>query len=94
MLWGPSDYDRRHVFVGNVIYELPFFRDSSGLPKAFSADGRLTLLAQLQTGTPFTVGTTDDVAGFGPGNGTSVSSNTGNSMPPLSTTSLVTRTSR
>ena len=69
MLWGPSDYDRRHVFVGNVIYELPFFRNSSGLTKACWADGRSTLLVQLQTGTPFTVGTTDDVAGFGPGNG-------------------------
>jgi hypothetical protein len=81
MLWGPSDYDRRHVFVGNLIYELPFFRNSSGFKKSLLGGWQTTLLVQLQTGTPFTVGTTDDVAGFGPGNGTSVSSNTGNSMP-------------
>jgi hypothetical protein len=81
MLWGASDYDRRHVFVGNVIYELPFFRNSSGLTKSLLGGWQTTLLVQLQTGTPFTVGTTDDVAGFGPGNGTGSSSNTGNSMP-------------
>jgi hypothetical protein len=39
------------------------------------------MVVQLQTGTPFTVGTTDDVAGIGPGNGTTVGSGGGNSMP-------------
>ena len=70
MLWGPSNYDRRHVFVGNLIYELPFLRGRTGVVGALLGGWQISLLAQLQTGSPFTVGTTDDVAGFGPGNGT------------------------
>ena len=70
MLWGPSNYDRRHVFVGNLIYELPFLRGRTGVVGSLLGGWQISLLAQLQTGSPFTVGTTDDVAGFGPGNGT------------------------
>jgi hypothetical protein len=81
MLWGPSAYDRRHVFVGNLIYELPFFRNSSGLTRSLLGGWQTTLLLQMQTGTPFTVGTGDDVAGFGPGNGTGVGTNSDQSMP-------------
>lgn len=80
-LWGPSDYDRRQVFVGNVIYELPFFRSARGVTGSVLGGWQVTLLAQFQTGTPFTVGTTDDVAGIGPGNGTNAGSGGGNSMP-------------
>lgn len=78
MLWGPSDYDRRHVFVANLIYELPFFRSQRGLANAVLGGWQLTLISQMQTGTPFTVGTPDDVAGFGPGNGTTVGNGSGN----------------
>jgi len=70
MLWGPSNYDRRHVFVGNVIYELPFLRGGQTLASKLLGGWQISLLTQLQTGSPFTVGTTDDIAGFGPGNGT------------------------
>jgi hypothetical protein len=69
MLWGSSGYDRRHVFVGNVIYELPIFRQSKGLTRALLGGWQVTLLVQAQTGTPFTIGTGDDIAGFGTGNG-------------------------
>jgi hypothetical protein len=82
MLWGPSDYDRRHVFVANIIYELPFLRNQHNLASALFGGWQVTMISQLQTGTPFTVGTSEDLAGFGTGNGTGVSSNTGNSMPP------------
>jgi hypothetical protein len=68
-LWGPSAFDRRHVFVGNLIYELPFFQKSQGLKRTLLGGWQTTLLVQLQTGTPFTVGTGDDVLGIGPGNG-------------------------
>lgn len=80
-LWGPTDYDRRHVFVGNLIYELPFWRTQHSLIGKIAGGWQISMVVQLQTGTPFTVGTGDDVAGIGPGNGTGVSSNTGNSMP-------------
>ncbi|MCZ2150998.1 MAG: TonB-dependent receptor, partial [Bryobacterales bacterium] len=73
-LWAPSDFDRRHVFVGNVIYELPFFLKSQGWKRSVLGGWQTTLVMQAQTGTPFTVGTGDDVAGIGPGNGN-------NSMP-------------
>ncbi len=60
--------------MGNVIYELPVFRNSSGVTKTVLGGWQVTLLAQFQTGTPFTVGSTDDIAGIGIGNGN-------NSMP-------------
>lgn len=68
-VWGPSDFDRRHVFVANAIYELPFFRNSGAVTRSILGGWQVTLLAQFQTGTPFTVQTGDDVAGIGPGNG-------------------------
>ena len=40
-LWGPSDFDTRHVAVINFIYELPFFKNAQGATKcACSAAGR------------------------------------------------------
>ena len=30
-LWGPSDYDTRHIAVINYIYDLPFFRNATSL---------------------------------------------------------------
>ena len=69
MLWGPSGYDRTHVFVANAIYELPFFRGSNGMTRSLLGGWQVTLLVQAQTGTPFTIGTSDDIAGYGPGNG-------------------------
>jgi len=69
MLWGPSTYDRRHVFVGNFIYELPFLRNGQSMTSKLLGGWQVSLITQLQTGTPFTVGTGDDIAGFGPGNG-------------------------
>jgi len=86
MLWAPSNYDRRHVFVANVIYELPFLRGSHGFAGTVLGGWQLGMIVQAQTGTPFTVGTADDIAGFGPGNGTSAgtAANNGvsdNSMP-------------
>jgi hypothetical protein len=70
MLWGPSTYDRRHVFVGNVIYELPFWKNQKGVLASLLGGWQVSMITQIQTGSPFTVGTTDDIAGFGPGNGT------------------------
>jgi hypothetical protein len=69
MLWGPSSYDRRHVFVSNMIYDLPFWRTQRGLVPSLLGGWSLAITAQFQTGGPFTVGTSDDLAGFGPGNG-------------------------
>ena len=56
-LWGPAGYDRRHVAVLNVIYELPIFRDKSRLTGKLLGGWTVTAVSQMQTGTPFSIGT-------------------------------------
>jgi hypothetical protein len=68
-LWGPAGYDRRHVVVLNGIYELPIFRDRSRLVGKLLGGWTLTAVSQMQTGTPFSIGTGDDFAGVGTGSG-------------------------
>jgi hypothetical protein len=68
-LWGPADYDRRHVLVLNVIYELPIFRDRSSLMGKLLGGWTITAVSQMQTGTPFSIRTGDDFAGVGTGSG-------------------------
>lgn len=68
-LWGPSDFDRRHVLVVNGIYELPFFRDHSNLTGKLLGGWTISAISQFQTGTPLSIRTGDDFAGVGPGSG-------------------------
>ena len=73
-LWGPCDYDTRHVAVINWIYQLPFFRNSnSRVLKAVAGGWQITGVTQFQTGTPIRgVQTGDDFAGIGPGSGNQI----------------------
>ncbi len=72
-LWGPCDYDTRHVAVINFIYQLPFFRNSSSRAlKAVAGGWQITGVTQFQSGTPFKVQTGDDFAGIGPGSGNQI----------------------
>jgi hypothetical protein len=73
-LWGPSDFDTRHVLVLNLIYELPIFRNGSTLVGKTLGGWQVTSVTQFQTGTPFKVQTGDDYAGVGPGSGNQISS--------------------
>ena len=68
-VYGPSDYDRRHVAVANVIYQLPFFTNHSTLAGKLLGGWQISAVAQFQTGTPFSVQTGDDFAGVGTGSG-------------------------
>ncbi len=68
-LWGPSDFDRRHVMVINGIYEFPFFRDRSTLKGKVLGGWAISATSQLQTGTPVSIRTSDDFAGVGSGSG-------------------------
>lgn len=68
-LWGPADYDRRHVVVVNAIYELPIFKDRSKLTGKLLGGWTVTGVSQMQTGTPTSVATGDDFAGVGTGSG-------------------------
>ncbi len=72
-LWGPCTYDSRHVAVINFIYQLPFFRSaSSAALRAVAGGWQITGVTQFQSGTPFTVQTSDDFAGIGPGSGNQI----------------------
>ena len=64
-LWGPSAYDTRNVLVVNWIYELPVFRNPATVAGKVLGGWQVTGVTQFQSGTPFTVGTNEDVAGVG-----------------------------
>lgn len=69
-LWGPCTYDNRHTAVVNFIYQVPFFRKSENpFLRTVVGGWQLSGVSQFQTGTPFTVNTSDDFAGVGPGSG-------------------------
>jgi len=73
-LWGPCDYDVRHILIPNFIYELPFFRNSDHKAlRAIAGGWELTGIFQYQTGQPFKVQTGDDFAGIGSGSGNQIS---------------------
>jgi hypothetical protein len=65
MLWGPSEFDARHVFVMNYIYTLPFFRGSSTLRGKLLGGWQISGITQFQTGTPCGVAQSKDIAGVG-----------------------------
>jgi Carboxypeptidase regulatory-like domain len=68
-LWGPADYDRRHVLVLNAIYEFPFFKNYSKLTGKLLGGWSISAISQFQTGTPFSITASNDFAGVGPGSG-------------------------
>ena len=64
-LYGPSEYDARHMLVVNYIWVLPFFRDRSTLAGKIAGGWRIAGVAQFQTGSPCGVGVNTDYAGVG-----------------------------
>ena len=64
--YGRAQLDRRHVFVTNSIYELPFFRGQRGVLPTLLGGFQVSGILTLQTGIPFTVTTGGyDPAGIG-----------------------------
>jgi hypothetical protein len=68
-LWGPSDYDRRHVLVVYASWQLPIFKDQSKWTGKILGGWTLSGTSQWQSGTPFSISWGDDDAGVGPGSG-------------------------
>ncbi len=64
-LWGPSEFDSRHVVVFSYVYNLPFFKDAKTLSGKLLGGWQISGVNQFQTGTPCGVGTTNDYAGAG-----------------------------
>ncbi|MBE0656151.1 MAG: TonB-dependent receptor [Bryobacteraceae bacterium] len=68
--WGKSGNDVRHVVVGNYVWEMPFFNNSSSKALKVIAGGwQLSGLIQFQTGAPISIGNGDDYLGIGSTNG-------------------------
>jgi len=60
---GLSDFDRPHRFVVSYRYDLPIFKDTTGVKAALLKDWALSGITIFQSGTPFSV--TDSGAGTG-----------------------------
>lgn len=68
--YGLSDFDRRHVFVANVVYNIDQFnRSSHFVNRALLGNWQASGTLQGQTGAPLNVSTGTDFAGVGPGSG-------------------------
>ena len=68
--YGPSDFDRRHVFVANVVYNISQFDHSDHLiSRAVLGRWQFSSTLQAQTGGPLNVSTGNDYAGVGAGSG-------------------------
>jgi hypothetical protein len=55
MLWGPSEYDARHIVVINYLYQLPFYRKQSGFAGRVLGGWQISGITQFQTGLPCSV---------------------------------------
>lgn len=64
-LWGPSEFDARHIAVINYLYELPFFRGQSGVAGKVLGGWQISGVSQFQTGLPCGVAGSNDYAGVG-----------------------------
>ncbi len=65
MLWGPSEFDARHILVLNYLYDLPFFKNHSTLSGKLLGGWQISGVTQFQTGLPCSVAGPADYAGVG-----------------------------
>ncbi len=69
-----SSFDHRNRFVGNLLYDLPIGKGSTGWMRQLAANWRAGGILIVQSGPPFTVnlGTSNDVANIGLVNGSNI----------------------
>jgi predicted heme/steroid binding protein len=65
MLWGPSEFDARHILVFNYLYDLPFFKNHSTLSGKLLGGWQISGVTQFQTGLPCSVAGPADYTGVG-----------------------------
>ena len=66
MLWGPSEFDARHIVIINYLYQFPFFRKQSGFAGKALGGWQVSGITQFQTGLPCSVVAPNvDYAGVG-----------------------------
>ena len=63
-LWGPAEFDDRHIFIFNFLYELPVFRANNFAGKILGG-WRISGLVQYQSGLPTSIGRGTDYVGVG-----------------------------
>lgn len=64
--YGRAQLDRRHIFVTNYVYEIPYFRHSNGLTRLLLGGWQTSGIFNYQTGLPLTVTTSNfDPSGLG-----------------------------
>lgn len=65
--YGPSDLDRRHMLNANFVYEFPFMKAQRGAVGKLLGGWQMSGIIAYNSGTPFTVTTSDQVdrAGIG-----------------------------
>ncbi|MGA2772945.1 MAG: carboxypeptidase regulatory-like domain-containing protein [Bryobacteraceae bacterium] len=64
-LWGPAEFDTRHIFIANVLYQLPFFKNTATLTGKLLGGWQVSALIQYQSGTPTNIGRSTDYVGVG-----------------------------
>ena len=64
-LYGPSEYDARHMVVVNYVWALPIFRSQNTLAGKIAGGWRIAGVSQFQTGSPCGIGVSTDYAGVG-----------------------------
>lgn len=70
IMYGRSDFDRRHVFLTNIVYNIDQFNHASNLmSRALLGHWQVSGTLQGQTGAPLSVTTSTDFAGVGTGSG-------------------------
>lgn len=65
--YGNSNWDIRHRFVGTVLYQMPSFSGRNYAFRTLAGGWQANMILTLQTGIPFNVGLSSDVANVGVG---------------------------
>src|SRR5260370_41511272 len=64
-LWGPSEFDTRHIVAFSFLYQLPIFSSQNNFTGRVLGGWQLSGSAQFQTGTPTSVRKSTDYVGVG-----------------------------
>jgi Carboxypeptidase regulatory-like domain len=65
MMWGPSEFDARHIFVVSYLYDFPIFKNRSNLSGKLLGGWQISGVTQFQTGQPCGAAHASDYAGVG-----------------------------
>jgi hypothetical protein len=60
--YGNSNWDIRHRFVGQFLYDIPFFKDANPVLRGIFSNWQVNAITTLQSGRPFLVSISTDTA--------------------------------